>query len=88
MKTSKIVLGIVMIVLGIGLVVGVLAASGFKLSGLGTSNPVTKEYTLDDSFRKISVGVGTADVRLVPSGESTTRVVCREDEKIRHDVAV
>ncbi len=88
MKISKIVLGIVMIVLGIALIVGILAATGFDLSSLGTAEPVTNEYKIDKKFKNISIDVDTADVTFVHANEKAARVVCEEDKKVQHTAVV
>ena len=88
MKLSKIVLGIVMVVLGIALIAGILAAVGFDFKALGNAKPVTNEYKLKDKFSNISIETETADVVFVKSGESQTRIVCEEDEKVLHTVKV
>ena len=88
MKGTKIILGIVMIVLGIALIVGILAATGFDFKELGNAKPVTREHKITDKFNKISIETDTADVVFVKSGGSEARIVCEEDERVEHTVLV
>lgn len=80
--------GVGLLLAGVGLVLGVMAANGWDFSILSTANYVTREHTLSESFTNISVKTDTASVILVPTEETTTRVVCVEQEKEPHSVSV
>lgn len=66
----------------------VMTALGWDFTKLLTTKFVTSEYTVTDSFNSISLITSTADVTVLPSNDSTVRVVCYEEENIRHNVSV
>ncbi len=46
----------------------------------------TEEYSFTESVREISVNCSECDVVLLPGGEGECRVVCRETDRITHEV--
>lgn len=61
---------------------------GFDFTNLGTVTYTDNEYTLTEPFSAIELKVETADIRFLPSEDSTCRVVCKEQETVPHRVTV
>ena len=61
---------------------------GWDFKKLSTNKMQTNEYTIGESYQNISIDTITADIVFVPSDGEGTRVVCYEEEKLRHTVKV
>lgn len=89
-KTAKIWLtaGAILLLLGVALFVSAMAAGGWDLNKLGTAAYTTNTYEPGGDFQHISIDVDTAEIEFIPSEDGTCRVVCFEDEKVKHAVSV
>lgn len=87
MKKWLVVAGILVAVGLITSTVG-LAIANFDFSGLGTKEMITNTYTVEESFKNISVDAITADVIFAPSENGGVKVVCYEDKKVPFSVRV
>ncbi len=89
-KTTKISLWIAALCCVAGLAVATLSLCmmDFDFTKLSTLTYTDNEYTVTQSFSSIQIDTETADVRFLPSGDSTCRVVCYEQEKVPHRVTV
>lgn len=89
-KTAKIWLtaAAVLILLGIVLFTVAIAAGGWDLNKLGSVAYTTNTYEPGSDFQNISIDVETTEIEFVPSEDGTCRVVCFEDEKVKHTVSV
>lgn len=55
---------------------------------LNTTKYLTDTHTVSEAFENVFIAVDTARVELVRSTDDTCRVVCYENEKVRHAVSV
>ena len=67
---------------------GVMMAVGWNFKNLSTVKYETNSHTVSEPFHGISVETDTANVTFLPSEDGTCRVVCYEEEKIKHVVEV
>ena len=91
MKKSTLVCLIVavsLVLAGCILFVGVLMALRWEFGGLISKSYETNEYAITEEYKNISILSDTADVVFLPSEEGNTSVVCYEQEKCKHAVAV
>ena len=91
MKKSAIIWLIIaasLVVLGLFTVTASIALAGFDLSGFGTVQYETNSYEIDEEFSNISINADTTDITVKRSDDDKVRVVCYEESKIRHSVAV
>ena len=78
-----------MILLGGILFVGALAVErGFDFRKLGAMGIVTCEYTPTEEFDQMILKSDTADISILPAEGEECRVVCREEENLKHHVSV
>jgi len=82
------IIAAVFIILGSLLFVVVMSVNHWDFSKLATVKHVSNEYDITDSFSSIEISIKTADVFLSASDDGTCKVVCFEDEKVRHSVLV
>ncbi len=87
-KKSRWIVAVSFIALGMILCVVGLAAVGFDFGGLETMKCETNEYVIENDFQDLSVCVQTADVTFKPSEDGICRVVCREYDRVRHEISV
>lgn len=67
---------------------GVMTMLNWDFRKLSTNKLKEKEYTISEDYKKIYMAIGTADVLFVPSEHAETTVVCYQQEKMEHSVAV
>ena len=67
---------------------GALAVLGWDIKGFSTVTYETNEYEITEAYQSIFVSVDTGFVDFVPSENGETRVVCLEQEKVKHIVEV
>jgi len=79
---------VVLIFIGACLFIGVMAANGWDFSMLSTERFITNKYTVNESFRDISINVDTTDITFVLTNEKQCTVECKESDKVRHSVFV
>lgn len=77
-----------LVVLGGAIFTGTLFAIGFDFQRLSTVKLERATHEITEPFHNISVITNTADVVLVPSKGTTTRVECVEEENLRHTVSL
>ena len=63
-------------------------AVGFDVKKLDTVAYETNTYEIKDDFSNITIKTQTADLHFVPWEEEHCKVVCYEEEKVRHTVTV
>ena len=90
MKRTAIAILIAVLVVAIGgaLVFAGLSAVHFKFRDLDTAKYVTNTYDLGEGFTRVEMDLDTANVQLEPAADGKCRVVCVEQEKRLHTVAV
>ena len=88
-KTSiLIILATSFILLGLIIFTLVMCAYNWDFSRLSTIKFQTKTYQLVDDFSNVEIDTITADIAILPSTDSDNKVICFEDEKQPHTVAV
>lgn len=77
-----------LIVLGIFLFAFTMAANQWDFSKLSTKKYETNLHTVSEAFHHISINTNTADIVFLPSEDDTCKVICYEEEHLRHSVSV
>mgnify|MGYP003293015396 CR=1 FL=1 len=77
-----------LVLMGLLLFAAVMTAYGWDFQRLSTVQYETNSHEIKEAFRGISIQADTADVLLLPSGDGKCRVVCVEEERAKHTVAV
>ncbi len=77
-----------LIVLGGMIFGGAMNMFKWDFNKLSTNKRETNEYTISESYQNISVVTRTADVVLMPSETAETKVVCKEQARLKHSVTV
>ncbi|MBQ4562067.1 MAG: DUF4097 family beta strand repeat protein [Clostridia bacterium] len=87
-KSTKIwlITAISLIVIGCILFVGAMMALNFDFKNLSTVKYETNDYVISDTYKNVTVITDTADIKFIPSEE--TSVVCHEETKAKHRVEV
>lgn len=85
-KTVLIVAGVL---LALGIVVTTAAALSLKgdFNGFSGEKEKTNTYVITEAVKKIKVNLSTADFTIKPSENGEIKVVCVEDEKVKHTVS-
>lgn len=78
----------VLVALGLLLFVIALTVGGWDFTNLNTGKFETNTYTIEEDFDSISIHTQTADVVFLPSEDGACRVVCYEEQNLKHTVAV
>lgn len=83
-----IVVSIFLIVMGLILFGGVMMRLNWDFTKLSTAKYETREHTVTEGYESLRINVDTAAVKLIPSENGDTRVVCVEEENVLHRVEV
>lgn len=83
-----IIVAVSLILVGVIIFGGVMTMLKWDFSKLATIKYQTNEYEILDDYKNISITVKTADVVFVPTEDVKTRVVCYEQENVKHSVNV
>ena len=87
-KRTWIIIGVSLTIVGLFIFLGAIAALKFDFTMLNTAKYVTNSYETDEFFNKISIDANIADIVFVPSDDENCRVVCYEQERLKHSVTV
>lgn len=87
---TKAALTVAMIFIALGAVIsfGSFVAMGFDFSRLNAAESESSTYTIEESFKNISMDGAECDIRILPSEDGSCRVVCMESKKIYHTITV
>ena len=91
MKTAKIIaliVAICSIFAGIFIAFIGFAMIDFNIEELNTVNFAAKAYNIENDFTKISIIGAECDVKLLPTDQNETKIVCSESDKIYHNVNI
>ena len=77
-----------LVVIGLIIFVGTMAVNGWDFRKLGTGKYETNTYVISEEFSNISIKTNTADVVFAPSDDGKFKVVCYEENKVKHSVRV
>ena len=83
-----IIVAVSLVLIGSLIFTGAMASLDFDFKQLSTENFETNTYELKESFDKISIDVEISDITFVPSDNKKCKVVCYEEEKLKHSVEV
>ncbi len=75
-----------LILFGALIFVVVMTANNWDFRKLSTVKYETNTYEFDEEIRNISVDAKTTDIDVLPSTDGKTKLVCYEEQKIRHSV--
>lgn len=67
---------------------GAMTMLEWDFTKLNTNKQETNEYTIAEGYQHISIQTQTADVVILPSETGETKVVCKEQERLKHSVSV
>lgn len=87
-KTIWLLIAASLILIGCILFAGVMTTLGWDFTALATAKYETNTHTVSEAFDSISINTDTADIVFALSGDGTCRVVCHEQERQTHSVAV
>lgn len=89
-KTTKIFLIIagVLVVAGIAVFLVVMSINGWNFKKLSTVEYETNSYVIEEDFNKVIITTIEADIEILPSDDGKCKVVCYEEEKVKHEVKV
>ena len=65
-----------------------MTLNSWDFTRLSTEKYETNSYEITEDFYSISVDTATADIAFLPSPDGKCRVVCYENEKMKHSVSV
>lgn len=77
-----------LIIVGCAVFGVVMSCLKWNFAEFSTSKYKTNKHEISENFKNISIASDTADIEFLPSGNSKSSVVCYEEEKARHKVAV
>lgn len=77
-----------LVVLGLALFAAAMTANRWDFTQLNTTNYETNTHEVNESFRSVSMETDTADILFTKSDDGMCRVVCYEQETMRHAVSV
>ena len=89
-KAAKIwlIVGASLTLLGIMIFAGVMAVLKWDFLKLTTRNYETNTYEMSEDFNSISINTDTADIVFLASDDEKCKIVCYEEEKMKHSVGV
>lgn len=88
MKKTTGIIAFSLVLIGCIVFGGVMSMLGWDFTKLSTVKYETNNYEINEDFKAISVNTDTADIVFMPSEASKTSVVCHEQKKVKHSVAV
>jgi lia operon protein LiaG len=77
-----------LVLLGIIIFGGVMAFLKWDILKLTTNKYETNTYEISDAFSNVCVNTDTADIVFLASDDGKCKVVCYEEEKMKHSVTV
>ena len=80
-KKLWIITAVILVIVGLGIFAGVMTAYDWDFNKLNTENYETNTYEIDE-------GLDITDVEFKPSDSEVCKVVCHEQEKVKHSVVV
>ena len=88
-NTKKWVIAAVVLILAGGLIfAGAMMTLNWDFNKLGTDKFFTNTYEVSEEFNKISIDSFTTDVEFIFPENEKCKVVCFEEEKLKHSVSV
>lgn len=88
MEKIWLITAISFLIVGAIIFTAAMTALDFDFAKLSTEKYETNTYEVSEDFSKISIDVTTADIVLAPSDNENCKVVCYEQKKLKHSIAV
>ncbi len=88
MKKVMIIVAVALVILGAVVCVIAAATMHFDLKKMDNGNYETNTYAVKEKFDSISIDVTTEKITFKPSEDGKCKVVCLEEENLKHDVSV
>ncbi len=91
MSTAKnlwIIIALSLLAVGLLIFVTAMVALDFDFTKISTQNYKTNTYEINEDFSKISIDAGTEEIDFVLSDDKQCKIVCFENEKVKHFAAV
>lgn len=88
MKKVMIIVAIALVILGAVVCVAAAASMRFDFKKMDNGSYETNTYTVNEKFSSISVDVTTEKLYFKPSDDGKCKVVCLEEENLKHEVSV
>lgn len=85
---SALIVATALVLIGCILFAGVMTRLGWDFTKLSTTQYETNTHEVEVAFDGISIDTDTADIVFASSDDGSCRVVCYEEERARHTVAV
>lgn len=82
------IIGTALVVVGSLMFVIVMMINKWDFTKLSTVKYETNTYEITEKFNSIQLDTSTVDIIFIPSGDGSCKVVCNEEEKLKHSVAV
>ena len=82
------ILAIFLVISGAALFAGIMTMLGWDFTKLTTTAYVTNQHTITEDFTNISIVVDTSKIQFLPSQDGTCSIICYEQERVTHSVAV
>lgn len=83
-----IIIAVSLIAVGLLIFSGAMLALDFDFTKLSSVKYETNIYEISENFNKISIDADTTDIELVLSDDRQCKIVCLEDEHIKHSATV
>lgn len=77
-----------LVVLGGIIFVGAMSQVKWDLNSVSFNKRETNEYVISEAYQSISIITSTANVVVLPAEDGATKVICKEQERLKHTVAV
>lgn len=89
-KTMKIwfIIAGLFVLAGAVVFVVVMSLNDWDFKKLGTVKYKTNSYVIEEDFSEIIITTTTADIQILPSEDGKCKVVCYEEEKLKHEVKI
>ncbi len=78
----------ILIIIGTIILAGALTMNKWDLTKLNATKFETNNYEINEEFKNISIDTDTADIVFALSDDGNTKVICYEEEKMKHSVKV
>lgn len=78
----------VLVIAGIAVFLVVMSINGWNFRNLSTVKLETNTYEIEEEFNNIIITTKEADITILPSTDGKCKVVCYEEEKVKHKVKV
>ena len=88
MKIGYVIAGTLLILAGVAIIAGVIAANGNSLPKIANQEIETQTYDFSEEIRAISVSTKIDKVTVKPSDDGLSHVICEEIPSMKHVVEV